>query len=36
VLYGIEDVPPLLIGFFRLALAVPLLAARRAIRGSNV
>jgi DME family drug/metabolite transporter len=26
VLYGIEDVPPLVIGFFRLALAVPLLA----------
>lgn len=26
-LYGIEDVPPLVVGFFRLALAVPLLAA---------
>lgn len=27
VLYGIEDVPPLVVGFFRLSLAVPLLAA---------
>lgn len=27
VLYGIEDVPPLVVGFFRLALAVPLLGA---------
>jgi len=26
VLYGIVDVPPLVVGFFRLALAVPLLA----------
>lgn len=27
LLYGIEDVPPLIVGFFRLAIAVPLLAA---------
>lgn len=27
VLYGIEDVPPLVVGFFRLGLAVPLLGA---------
>jgi DME family drug/metabolite transporter len=26
MLYGIEDVPPLVVGFFRLALAVPILA----------
>lgn len=26
LLYGIEDVSPLVVGFFRLALAVPLLA----------
>lgn len=26
LLYGVEDVPPLVVGFFRLAIAVPLLA----------